>query len=378
MNKTNDAVINGNEGMGLADKSGNFIEANFTLSRKDFELNATFTAPGKGVTAFWGESGSGKTTLLRCIAGLEKPQQGTFKINGQSWHDQYQNWPAHKRPIAYVFQEASLFSHLNVRKNLEYGWKRIDKDQRKIKFDDVIGWLELNELLQRHPAQLSGGQRQRVAIGRALLTSPQLLLMDEPLANLDPKGKADILPYLESLYNELEIPVFYVSHSPKEIQQLADYLVLLDQGKVLAAGELNSLLTNASLPIAHLEGAAAVIEATVIDHDKKFHISHLAFDGGQVSVSYNGLPPGHKARLRICARDVSLALSEPTQTSISNCFPVKIISIDPDRDPSQNLIRCDIGGQILLSRITRRSSQKLDIKPDKIVYAQVKSVALMK
>ncbi|MBV1931755.1 MAG: molybdenum ABC transporter ATP-binding protein [Porticoccaceae bacterium] len=354
------------------------MEAHFQLKRKDFELDVNFTAPGKGVTALFGPSGSGKTTLLRCIAGLEKPDKGYFTIKGACWHDEQQSWPVHRRPIAYVFQEASLFPHLNVRKNMEYGWQRIAKDQRKIKIDEVVAWLGLEALLDRQPDQLSGGQRQRVAIARALLTSPQLLLMDEPLASLDTDGKAEILPYLESLYQALDIPVLYVSHSPQEVQQLADYLILLDEGRVQAAGELNALLTDPQLPLAHFEDAAAVLNASVVGHDKEFHLTSLAFKSGQVSVSYNGLPIDHKARLRVCARDVSLALIPPQQISISNSFPVRIVSIDPDRDPSQMLVRCDVGGQSLLARITRRSVHILDIKPDKIVYAQVKSVALMK
>ncbi|OUS17873.1 molybdenum ABC transporter ATP-binding protein [Gammaproteobacteria bacterium 50_400_T64] len=354
------------------------IDARFELKRKDFELDINFAAPGKGVSAIFGPSGSGKTTLLRCIAGLEKPDSAHFTINGQCWHDAHKSLAVHRRPMAYVFQEASLFPHLNVRENMAYGWRRIAKDQRKIHFDDVTTWLGLEALLEHQPQQLSGGQRQRVAIARALLTSPQLLLMDEPLASLDANGKAEILPYLESLCRELSIPVLYVSHSPEEVQQLADYLILLEQGRVVAAGELNTLLTDPLLAISHFEDAAAVLEANVIGHDKEFHLTSLAFDHAQVSVSYNGLPLGHKARLRICARDVSLALVQPQQISISNSFPVKVVSIDPDRDPSQMLVRCEIGGQHLLSRITRRSVHLLKIEVGKNVYAQVKSVALMK
>lgn len=354
------------------------ITARFKLTRKDFALDASFTAPGKGVTALFGPSGSGKTTLLRCIAGLENPDHAHFAINGQCWHDDNKNLAVHRRPIAYVFQEASLFPHLNVRENMAYGWRRIPKRQRKLGFDDVTAWLGLETFLERKTEVLSGGQRQRVAIARALLTSPELLLMDEPLASLDANGKAEILPYLESLCQELDIPVLYVSHSPEEVQQLADHLILLDQGRVVASGELNALLTDPLLAIAHFEDAAAVLEARVVGHDKEFHLTSLAFDGAQVSVSYNGLPIGHKARLRICARDVSLALVQPQQISISNSFAVRVLSIDPDRDPSQVLVRCEIGGQHLLARITRRSVHLLKIEVGNNLYAQVKSVALMK
>lgn len=354
------------------------ISAAFQLHRQDFSLDVAFEAPSNGITALFGESGSGKTTVLRCIAGLEKPDKGHFRLNGVSWYDDAKNWPAHQRPIGYVFQEASLFPHLNVRKNLAYGWQRIAPQQRRLAFDDVVDWLGLGSLLDRQPSQLSGGQRQRVAVARALLSSPKLLLMDEPLASLDEPGKTEILPYLEALHEELDIPILYVSHSPHEIQRLADHLILLEEGRVIAAGELNTLLTNPTLPIAHLEDAAAVLDATVVDHDETYHLTRLAFDGGQVSVTYNGLPIGHNARLRICARDVSLALVPPQQTSISNSFPVRIVSVDPDRDPSQALVRCAVGHQNLLARVTHRSVEFLNIKPDKIVYAQVKSVALVK
>ena len=362
----------------MENKPGNTIDIRFKLKRKDFELDVDFQTPDTGVIGVFGSSGSGKTSLLRCLAGLEEPALGYLKIHQHIWHDDNYHMPTHRRPIAYVFQEANLFPHLNIHNNLEYGWKRIDKNKRSLKFDDVVAWLGLESFLDRSPDQLSGGQRQRAAMGRALLTSPELLLMDEPLANLDPPSKSEILPYLENLYKELDIPVFYVSHSPSEIQQLADHLILMDQGKIQANGEINELLTNTALPIAHLEDAAAVINAQVVSHDKKFHLTQLAFDGGKISVSYNGLPVGHKARLRICARDVSLAVVPPEQTSISNIFPVKILETSPDRDPSQLLITCDAGGQRLLSRITRRSAHNLEIEPGKAVYAQVKSVALMK
>lgn len=364
--------------MNNAFSANQHIAACFKLKRKEFQLEVSFTAPGKGVTALFGPSGSGKTTLLRCIAGLEKPDYAHFTINGQCWHDEKKNLPVHRRPIAYVFQEPSLFPHLNVRENMLYGWRRTPRQQRKLHLDDVSAWLGLEALLERRTDELSGGQRQRVAIARALLTSPELLLMDEPLASLDTKGKAEILPYLESLCHQLNLPVLYVSHSPEEVQQLADHLILLEQGHVIGAGKLNNLLTDPQLPIAHFENAAAVLEARVVSHDKTFHLTTLAFDGAQVSVSYNGLPLGHEARLRIYARDVSLALVQPRQISISNSFNVQVLSMDPDREPSQLLVRCEVGGQHLLSRITRRSAHLLKINVGDKLYAQVKSVALMK
>ncbi|MDP2805984.1 MAG: molybdenum ABC transporter ATP-binding protein, partial [Gallionellaceae bacterium] len=215
------------------------ICAHFKMQLDRFALDASFAAPAVGVTALFGPSGSGKTTLLRCIAGLERVA-GTLHVNGEIWQDEKTFLPIHKRPLGYVFQEASLFPHLSVRANLEYGYKRIAPDERKVHLEQVVEWLGLSHLIDRNnPTQLSGGERQRVAIARALLTSPRILLMDEPLSALDATSKQDILPYLERLHRELNIPVLYVSHALDEVTRLADHLVLLEKGRVIASGELH-------------------------------------------------------------------------------------------------------------------------------------------
>lgn len=343
-----------------------------------FDLDVDFRIPGSGITALFGASGSGKTTVLRCIAGLERWPDVVVQHRDQVWQSAQHFVPPHLRPIGYVFQEASLFDHLNVRKNLEYGWQRIPEHLRRIQLDDAIALLGIRQLLQHKPHQLSGGQRQRVAIARTLLTSPELLLMDEPLASLDLDSKAEILPYLERLHDELSIPILYVSHAPEEVVRLADHMVLLQQGRVLAQGEVNDLLTDPALPLAKLDEASAVITGSVHSHDREFHLTHLNVPGGKIMVSYRDLPVGHVARIRILARDVSLALQPQQHTSISNILPARVMDCAPAHDPAQMLVRLDLGGTTILSRITRRSLHLLNIRPDQIVYAQVKSVALMR
>lgn len=354
------------------------INASFKLTRQSFVLDVAFNIPTRGVTALFGSSGSGKTTLLRCIAGLEKPDQGYFAIGDHVWQKGQFSLPTHQRALGYVFQDSNLFSHLTVEKNLHYGLKRIAPSARKILYDDAIRLLGIHQLTDRYPAELSGGQRQRVAIARALLTSPDLLLMDEPLASLDIKSRSEILPYLEKLHLELKIPIIYVSHSPDEVVRIADHMVLMDHGKVLEEGPINELLTRTDLPLAHLDESCAVVEGVVKEHDSHYHLTYLDIKGGQVAVSFRDLPIGHRVRVRILARDVSLALQPGQKSSITNVFPVRIESIIPASDPAKVLVKLDMGGEHLLSQITHRSVDILNLEVDQTIYAQVKSVALMR
>ncbi len=353
------------------------ISARFDGSIGTFALNIDLEIPGTGVTALFGASGCGKTSTLRCIAGLEKISGGYLSVNGDVWQDGNYFAPPQQRAIGYVFQEPSLFSHLDVRGNLEFGWRRTPVHERRLALADVVDLLGLNELLTRSTDQLSGGQRQRVAIARALLTSPKLLLMDEPLASLDAASKIDILPWLEKLTRQLDMPVIYVSHSATEVQRFADHLVLLEHGRTIASGPLNELLTRADLSLAHLDEAGAIIEAEVVQHDREFHLTFVAVAGVQFAVSLRDLAIGQRVRIRILARDVSLARIAPQQSSISNILPVKIIDISTDRDAAQALVRLDLAGTPLLARITRRSVAMLALQPEQVIYAQVKSVALM-
>ena len=354
------------------------IEARFRIALGTFNLDAEFIVPSRGITALFGPSGCGKTTLLRCIAGLQRTREGYLRVGDTVWQDDSNFLPPHRRALGYVFQEANLFAHLNVRKNLEYGWQRTPVRERRVDFDEIVALLGVAPLLAQKPETLSGGQRQRVAIARALLCSPQLLLMDEPLANLDLASRAEILPYLEQLHDRLDMPVIYVSHAPAEVAQLADHLLLLEHGRVTASGAINDILTRTDLFPAQHDEASAVIEGEVIGHDREFALTQIAVPGGQLSVAYRDLEKNHRVRVRILARDVSLALEPPQRTSITNVLPALITDIALQANSPQALIKLDLGGATLLARITRRSVAMLELRPAMCVYAQVKSVALMR
>jgi molybdate transport system ATP-binding protein len=354
------------------------IEARFNGYFGEFQLNIDLHAPGSGITAIFGESGCGKTSLLRCIAGLEKMPGSFLRINDSVWQHGNTFVPTHRRAIGYVFQEASLFPHLNVRRNLEYAYRRVTAEDRRLDFAEVVELFGVESLLHKMPETLSGGQRQRAAMARALLSSPQLLLMDEPLANLDLNSRAEILPYLEQLHDRLDIPMIYVSHAPAEVAQLADHLILLERGRVVAGGALNEMLTRPDLLPAQQDEASAIIEGHVIDHDRDYLLTHVAVPGGRMSVGFRELPPNHAVRVRILARDVSIALEPPHLTSITNILVARVVDITPLQNSAQALIRLDLGGTIILARITRRSVALLGIMPGLRVYAQVKSVALMR
>jgi molybdate transport system ATP-binding protein len=354
------------------------IHARFDLAYPDFALHTDIQFPARGITALFGPSGSGKTTLLRCIAGLERAAGGLLRVHDEVWQDGAKFLPVHRRRLGYVFQEASLFLHLSVRRNLEYGLQRIPAAERKVQLEQVVEWLGLNKLIDRNdPSSLSGGERQRVAIGRALLTSPRLLLMDEPLSSLDAASKQEILPYLERLHSELDIPVLYVSHALDEVARLADHLVLLEQGRVIASGALNDTLSRLDLPTAHLDDAGAVIEAKVAVHDETYHLTRLDFSGGNLWVSKLERASGEIVRARVLARDVSIAITAPNGSSISNILAARITEIH-DEGPDKVNVRLTVGDEhMLLARITRRSRDQLGLVVGMEVFAQVKSVALI-
>lgn len=356
--------------------SGLFLQCRLPLA--DFVLDADLTLPAKGVTALFGPSGSGKTTLLRCVAGLARAA-GRMDINGECWQDDARRifLPTHQRPLGYVFQEASLFAHLSVQANLEFGLKRIPAAERKVGWDAAMDLLGIGHLLARGTDTLSGGERQRVAIARALLTSPRLLLMDEPLAALDARRKQEILPYLERLHDELAIPILYVSHSPDEVARLADHLVLLDQGRVTASGPTAELLARLDLPLALDEDAAVLVETQVVGHDDAYHLTRLAFPGGSVTVNRKALAVGARARIKIQARDVSIALTGDNRSSIVNRLPARIRSFGDAAHPAQCLVSLDACGTPLLARITRLSRDQLGLREGMSVVAQIKSVALL-
>jgi molybdate transport system ATP-binding protein len=354
------------------------VAGQFKLRRGDFELDMAFEIPGQGITAVFGESGCGKTTLLRCIAGLERAA-GKLVVNDVPWQDDAGGLflAPHQRAIGYVFQEAGLFEHLDVRGNLQYGLQRIPVDQRRVRFDDVVAWFELQDLLGRSVDGLSGGERQRVAIGRALLTSPGLLLLDEPLASIDERRRREFMPYLDRLHRELSIPVLYVSHSYEETSRLADYLLLLDNGRCIADGPLFEMLTRLDLPLSHADAAGAVLDATVEAHDDAFALTRVAVAGCVVSIPRHDAAIGVGLRLRIRASDVSLALEAPVLSSILNIFPATVVEVQDD-PPAQAIVKLDIGGPILLARLTRKSIHALAVEPGLKCFAQVKGVAVVR
>ncbi|ATE61450.1 molybdenum ABC transporter ATP-binding protein [Thauera sinica] len=353
------------------------IRARFSVRYPGFALDVDLDLPGRGVTALFGHSGSGKTTCLRCIAGLERASEGRIEINGELWQDSAAGIfvPTHKRSLGYVFQEASLFPHLSVRRNLEYGMRRAGAN--KVSWEQAVELLGIGHLLDRMPGHLSGGERQRVGVVRALLTSPRLLLMDEPLAALDLKRKHEILPYFERLHDELDIPVLYVSHSPDEVARLADHVVLLDEGGVVAQGPLADTLARLDLPTVFTDDAGAVVESVVAEHDDRYHLTRLDFPGGSVLVARRPEPLGRRLRFRVNARDVSLALERLDGSSITNLLPVTVAGVADADTPAHVLVRLDAQGTPLLARITRRSCDQLGVAPGRPMWAQIKTVALL-
>lgn len=344
----------------------------------DFTLDAALECPGRGVTVLAGPSGSGKSTLLRCLAGLERAARGHCEVHGEVWQDSARGifLPPHRRRVGYVFQQANLFPHLSVRQNLEFGWRRLPPGERKIEPEQAIRMMGLAHLLDRRPGSLSGGEGQRVAIARALLTSARLLLMDEPLSSLDPAGKREIYPYLERLHAELETPLLYVSHDPHEIARIADGIILLDRGRVVASGEMAEIMTRLDLGLAQSEQAMAVVEAQVAEHDHYYGLSVLSFSGGRLLIPRLPNPVGSRVRAGILARDVSLALTAHADSSILNIFPARVIEKREDGE-GHVLVRLDASGTRLLARITRKSAHLLGVLPGAALYVQLKSVAIM-
>ncbi|MDR3299373.1 MAG: molybdenum ABC transporter ATP-binding protein [Candidatus Accumulibacter sp.] len=356
------------------------MEVRFQLGYAGFSLDVDLRLPETGVTALFGPSGSGKTTLLRCIAGLERAPRGFLAVAGEVWQDEDQKrfLPTHQRPLGLVFQEASLFPHLSVRQNLEYGMKRAGNTDAA-GFDAMLRLLGIGALLERASGNLSGGERQRVAIARALLTRPRLLLMDEPLAALDLKRKQEILPYLERLHDELSIPVLYVSHAPNEVARLADYLVLIDNGRAVACGPLLETLARLDLSHAFGDDLGVVVEAVIAEHEAD-GLTRLEFPGGKLYVSERDKPLGSRTRCRIDASDVSLALAAHGDSSILNVLSATVTAVSPLSTPGHALVQLRLhgdGAPLLLARVTERSCHALGIAPGREVVAQIKAVALL-
>jgi molybdate transport system ATP-binding protein len=331
----------------------NSIQARFKLDWPGFSLDVDLSLPGRGVTALFGPSGCGKTTLLRSIAGLERPPKGELRVNGDIWQDDGIWVPTHCRPLAYVFQESSLFPHLSVMGNLQYGRHR---SSQAASFDlaQVIELLGIEALLPRKPDALSGGERQRV----------------------DMQRKQEILPYLERMQKTLDIPIIYVTHAPDEVARLAHHIVMLEHGKVTASGSLYDTLSRVDLPLRLGDDRGVIIDARVGEIDRRWHLARLDFADGAFWTRDQGLTLQDTARLHILARDVSVAREKPVQSSIQNILAGRIDRCVDDDAPGSVIVRVLIGETPLLARITARAVADLALTPGDAVWVQVKSVAL--
>lgn len=353
------------------------LQADLRVAFPGFDLDVRLRLPAQGVSVLFGPSGCGKTTVLRALAGLERAE-GRVVFAGEVWQDGRTAVPTHRRAIGYVFQEPSLFPHLSVLGNLDYGRKRVPPVLQRMSLDEAVALLGIGDLMARRPGALSGGERQRVAIARALLTSPRLLLMDEPLSALDAARKAEILPYLERLNREARIPVVYVTHALDEAARLADHLVLMQAGRVIAEGPAIDTLSRLDLPLSQLDDAAAVLEAEVVAHAPDFGQSQLRVDGQPLWVGLCVPAPGERVRVRVLARDVSVALSRAPDSSIVNILPARIVSLrEGGADTVTLRLALEGGTAHLLARITRRSCVHLGLQVGTPVFAQVKGAALM-
>ncbi len=342
----------------------------------DFVLDVDFALKASGITVLFGRSGSGKTTLVNLMAGLLKPDEGVFKIGDRTLYHSVDrvNIKPERRRIGYVFQEDRLFPHLTVKANLFFGRRFSPKTDRYVNPSQVIELLGLASLLKRGPITLSGGERQRVAIGRALLSEPRLLLMDEPLAALDAERKSEIMAYIERLRDELSIPIIYVSHSLEEVGRLADSTVLLSNGEMVAIGAAVDIMGRPDLrPHTGRHEAGAILNTTVKMHDN-FGLTTLNFTGGNLKVAKLDLALGTSVRVRIRARDVVIATVIPESISILNIFRGRVVEII-DGDETVVDLRLDIGVS-LWARVTKRSSNDLNLTLGCHVYALIKSVAI--
>ena len=346
-----------------------------------FSLDVAFAVPSSGATGLFGPSGCGKTTVLRCIAGLHRIEQGYCALDGEVWQDGAAFRPAHARPIGYVFQEASLFPHLSVTGNLLYATRgrRPLAPAAPIGFDEVVALLGLAPLLERSARNLSGGERQRVAIGRALLSQPKLLLMDEPLSALDRATKDEVLPFLERLHEALALPMIYVSHDMEDVERLADHLVLMRAGRTLACGPLSDLQSDPALPLAGERDSAVTLDAVVSAYDARYGLATLAVKGGAFTAPMAPVSAGARRRLTIAAGNVSLALERPHRTTMLNILAARLLSASRAGDHEMIVVLglgADGTGNRLLARVTRRSWDQLGLAEHMPVYCQVKSVAL--
>lgn len=342
-----------------------------------FQIDAVLRS-GPGITALFGPSGSGKSSVINMVAGLSRPDAGHVEVDGKVLFDSAKgiDLPPERRRLGYVFQDARLFPHLSVHANLTFGQNRLPAAERRVAFDDVVDVLGISHLLDRRPAKLSGGEKQRVAIGRALLASPRILLMDEPLAALDSSRKAELLPFIGKLSRQFAIPILYVSHSMDEVLRLADTLVLMDEGQAKAVGGVEELLSRPDLrPLTGRYEAGAVLRATVAGHDITYGTTRLDFDGGVLQVGRTDLPVGTGVRVRIHASDVAIAIDAPTRISMRNALQVIVKTVTPAEDWLVDVV-LDCGNTELWAQITAGAQASLSLRPGMHVHALIKAATI--
>ena len=358
--------------------AGDLLKLDLTLERSGFNLNVNLSLPSGGVSVLFGPSGSGKTTLLRCIAGLEHAK-GRVSFNDEVWQDSRTGVfvPTWRRAVGYVFQEASLFEHLSVEHNLMFGLKRTRPRPADHELKDALNRLGIDHLLRRSVGGLSGGERQRVAIARALLTRPKVLLLDEPLASLDPNRRQEVLPWLERLHLETQKPIVYVTHSVDELARLADHLVLLNQGSVQTSGPITEVMATPEVALAIGEEAGVVTTGQIAERSVQDAMIRIEFGAGTVWSRDSGLSLGQQVRIRILARDVSLARTPMADSTIQNRLQGQVESIRDDVHPAQALVSVRCASELILGRVTHRSLKQLGIQVGDPVWCQVKSVAIM-
>ena len=353
------------------------IEIDVALARAGFTLAANFSA-GSGITALFGESGAGKSTVLHLVAGLIKPDRGRIAVNGTVFTDTAAHLflPPHQRRVGYVFQDALLFPHLNVRQNLLYGRWFMKPEGDSISLDQVTSLLGIGHLLDRRPTTLSGGERQRVAIGRALLSSPRLLLMDEPLAALDIERKREIIPYIQKLRDELALPILYVSHAIEEVARLADRVILMADGKVASDGPPQQVLGPKVASSEDRFARVSILTTTDPDYDSAYQLTQVRHPAGRITLPGRIAPGDGPIRLVIRATDVTLALSKPRELSIRTTLPGKIAGIS---EPQGAVVMVDVsleGGEALTAAVTRKAVDELGLGIGDQVYCLVKSVSI--
>ena len=357
------------------------IQIKYQARLNNFQLAVDVSIPSRGITVIFGESGSGKSSLLNLIAGFNNEiiiEAAQFSLNETAYDDHKNNvrvkpW---KRNIAYVFQDNRLFPHMTVEQNILFGFSRRNRKSSSLNKNELINTFKITELLKHYPAQLSGGQKQRVSMVRALLSSPDLLIMDEPLAALDYTSRQELLPYIETIHNELTIPVLYVSHDIKEVLRLADYIVLMDRGSVVAQGELSELCISQPL-LTQAEGSSFILQGNVdvVYRDEK--LLSVKCEHKTILITGDGFKTGDELRVLIHAKDVSLCITPPADSSILNCVPVVIDSI-VENAHGKFQVYAKLGEQIVVAMISQRSCNALDIKAGKQVYAQFKATAMIK